>query len=366
MHQPRSNTTFQLACVALVLATVAAGAGRVSADEVARRVFVMGTWLDVTVTASDRPTAILAAEAAFAAVESTETRLSTWRPDSELTALNSARTGTWVALSPELARDLREAFGWARQTRGWFNPVVASLARAWDLRGDGRIPSQAELGQALAGAHMEAFELRGSQARRMIGAAGVEEGGFGKGVALRDAATAALAEHADCVRLDFGGQTHAAGSCSEVSIGIADPRDRTAVVANLPVASGSVATSGNGERGIVVDGVRLGHLLDPHSGRPAPDFGSVTVLAADPVAADCLSTALFAMGPTLGPTWLESQEGIEVVYVIDRGETAEIHASGSLLTRISIQDSSVVTRVLPAEDEAERNRPRSAAFSGSR
>ena len=365
MHQPRLRSRFNVACAAVLLALAAAGAGPASADEAARRVFVMGTWLEVTVTAPDRSTAMAAAEAALEAVEATERRLSTWRPDSELTALNSARTGTWVNLSSELARDLREALGWARLTGGWFNPAVASLVRAWDLRGNGRVPSEAELAQALDGTHMDAFELRGSEARRIVGTAGVEEGGFGKGVALRDAATAALAEHADCVRLDFGGQTHAAGDCPTVRIGIADPRDRTAVVANLQLASGSVATSGNSERGIVVDGVGLGHLLDPHTGRPAPDFGSVTVLAADPVAADCLSTALYSMGPRLGARWMESQEGIGAVYAIEHGSSVEILASEPLLGRLSFEDPAVVATPIRSVDRAERPRA-GAVFSGLR
>ncbi len=44
---------------------------------------------------------------------------------------------------------------------------------------------------------------------------GIEEGGFGKGIALRDAAAAALAAGAACVDLDFGGQFLLNGACGE-------------------------------------------------------------------------------------------------------------------------------------------------------
>jgi hypothetical protein len=76
------------------------------------------------------------------------------------------------------------------------------------------------------------------------------------------------------------------------------------------------------------------------------------VLAADPVAADCLSTALFAMGPLLGARWMESQEGIEVVYVIDRGEAVEMLAGESLYRRLTIEDGTVVARVLGTANPA--------------
>ncbi len=366
MHRLQSRIRFQSARVPLLLAMIAGGPGPASADdEVARRVFVMGTWLDVAVTAPDRSTAMAAAEAAVAAVEATEARLSTWRPDSELAALNRSRPASWVELSPELAHDLHEALAWGRDSGGWFNPGVASLVRAWDLRGVGSVPFRDELAEALADSDVTAFELRGPLARRLTGGFGIEEGGFGKGVALRDAAAAALAAEADCVRFDFGGQTHAAGDCPAVRVGIADPRDRAAVVATLEVASGSVATSGNAERGIVVDGVRLGHLLDPHSGRPAPDFGSVTVVAADPVAADCLSTALFTMGPRRGAAWLESRSEVGAVYAIDRGNAVEIMASESLLGQLSFDDPAVVATPIGSVDRAERPRA-GAVFSGLR
>ena len=49
-----------------------------------------------------------------------------------------------------------------------------------------------------------------------------------------------------------------------------------------------------------MNGRRVGHLLDPRSGEPAPDFGSVTVVAPDGLTADVLSTAFFVLGPERG------------------------------------------------------------------
>ena len=46
-----------------------------------------------------------------------------------------------------------------------------------------------------------------------------------------------------------------------------------------------------------VEGVRWGHILDPRTGRPAPAWGSVTVVSADPLEADAMATALYIMGP---------------------------------------------------------------------
>ncbi len=115
------------------------------------------------------------------------------------------------------------------------------------------------------------------------------------------------------------------GDCGERWVEIADPDRRDHGVARLRLRSGSVATSGNSERGVLINGVRRGHLLDPLTGCPAPDWGSVTVVASDPVAADCLSTALFVMGPRRGEAWLRGRTGIDAVFAVRDGDEDDIY-----------------------------------------
>lgn len=295
----------------LVLLTATAGA-----ESVTRLVSLMGTWFELVVEAPRSDAASAAGEAAVRAAAAAESRLSTWQTESELARLNRSPVGDRIALSPELARDLGEAAGWWRETGGAFHPGLAALVQAWDLRGAGREPSEVELAAARAAIRMELLELDADSARRLDRGFGFEEGGFGKGVALRCAADAALAAGATCVALDLGGQLHLAGSCAVRSVAIADPDSRNRTVATVPLQSGSAASSGNSERAVVVGGRRHGHLLDPRTGRPAPDFGSVTVVAADPVAADCLATALFVLGPEAGLAWAEAHDGVEALFVL--------------------------------------------------
>lgn len=333
----------------LLLGLLALGSPAASASTLVRRLEVMGTHLEVEVVAATRDASMAASELAVRAVSDVEARLSTWRLDSELARVNRAPVGSWTIVSPPLAADLAEAVHWWRNTEGAFHPGLASLVSVWDLRGGGRVPAEQELAAAQAGSAMANVELDGRRVRRLQPGFGIDEGGFGKGVALREAAAAALAAGAICVALDLGGQLHLAGRCAPREVAIADPDARHRAAATLVLTSGSAASSGNSERAVVVDGQRVGHLLDPRTGRPAADFGSVTVVAEDPVAADCVATALFVLGPEAGLAWADARSDIDAVFVLRSESGARMAVTEGLSGAVTpAAEVTVIERVRPS------------------
>jgi len=115
------------------------------AERVERSVHAMGTTLALLVDAPTRPEALAASEAAVAAVQAAEARLSTWTDGSELSRFNAAPAGTGVKLSPALARDLAGALRCRETTGGAFSPGMGGLVRAWGLRSGGRRPADEEI-----------------------------------------------------------------------------------------------------------------------------------------------------------------------------------------------------------------------------
>jgi thiamine biosynthesis lipoprotein len=305
-HRWIRKATVTLTLVACGLVFQAEAGQKIGTQQISveRRAYAMGTWVTATAYASTETTAMQANESALLAIARVETRLSTWSPSSELSRLNQSPPSTWVGLSPELSGDLHEAVAWWRRTGGAFHPGLAPLIRVWGVRKGGRNPATAELQEALAGIDMGHLQLEDNRARRLDRRFAIEEGGFAKGIGLREAAEAALVAGAVCIELNLGGQILRDGRCNETELALAHPRHRDQVIALLSLDVGSVATSGNGVRGLVVDGQEMGHILDPSSGRPTRAWGSVTVVTPDPVAADCLATALYVMGPQSGRVWL--------------------------------------------------------------
>src|SRR5450759_3731687 len=271
-----------------------------SNETIIRHLAAMGTALSLTVSAPTRDAALRASEAGVREIERVEALLSTWRDDTPLARVNTAAPGLPTPVSPELFALLKRVFDWETKTGGAFDPTVLPLVRAWGLRSGGRIPGADELRAArdATGLSLFSFEESSSTVTRRDALAGIDEGAWGKGWALDKAAAAMRAAGATSGILDLGGQILAFGE--ETSVDIADPRDRAKTVSRLRLTDASASTSGNSERGVRVKGQRIGHLLDPHTGRPARDFGSVTISAPSGLVADVLSTAFFVLGPVKG------------------------------------------------------------------
>jgi FAD:protein FMN transferase len=298
---------------------------------VERRLGLMGTELEIQVEAVDRATALDASEVAVRALEGSEARLSTWRQDSELARLNRAPVGTPVQLSPLLAAELSGVRHWWQETEGAFDPGIGALVAAWGLRSGGRVPTAEERERARDAGGLAALALDpDGRAVRLRPGLILEEGGWGKGAGL-DAAVAALREdgRATAALLNLGGQVAVYGPSASWTVPLADPRDRQRAVVALTISAGSLATSGNSEHGFERNGVRYGHLLDPRTGAPARDFGSLTVRAPTALAADCLSK-LYVLGPDGALAWARTHPGVEVLALRTDGDRLRALASPGL------------------------------------
>src|SRR5467141_3873185 len=101
-------------CLTFLLALVFPRAG--AAATVERRLFAMGTFLDLRVEAFDRSGALWASEEAVAEICRIERLLSTWKPGGPLDRLNRSRPGERVEVGREAALLLSEVEAWSDRT----------------------------------------------------------------------------------------------------------------------------------------------------------------------------------------------------------------------------------------------------------
>ncbi len=337
----------------LAAAFLAALPALLAAEVATRRVLAMGTTLEVTVCLGRREDALAAAERAVGEVSRLEDALTTWREGGPLDRINRSPVGQPVPVDAELFALLRAVFDWSARTGGAFDPSVLPLVRAWDLRGAGRIASEAELAAAREATGTARFRLdaAGRAVVRLDGRAGIDEGAWGKGYALDRAAESLRGAGVRNALLDLGGEVLALGRSPERTawaVAIADPRQRRRPVLRLALPAGfAVSTSGDSERMRRVGGRAIGHLLDPRTGSPAPDFGTASVVCPSGLVADVLSTAFFVLGPQ-GGLELSSRlrrEGVpnEALFLVLRGSRLEALSSPGFRNLVLSSDPDRVT-----------------------
>ena len=319
---------FALALAAtIVLAPASAGAAERTGANVTRARWLMGTLWTFTATAAPADSAATgrALDAALDSVAALERSLSNWSPTSELSRLNAA--GTRDTVSQALAAVLDSALALAAETGGAFDPTVEPLTVAWDLRGAGRVPDPGAIAAARArvGYARVSIAHHGprSTAAVDLGGGALDLGGIGKGYALDHAAALLAARGVRGFVLDAGGQRLADANGAAW---VAHPLDRDRPAVRVRAPRGSLSTSVQRERELVVRGRRVGHVLDPRTGEPAPAMASVTVAAPSGTRADALSTALLVLGRDAARDWAVAHPAIGVLWIEPRGRAAVVHA----------------------------------------
>ena len=287
----------------------------------------MGTYMTITVYAPTDEAGRRAIAAAFERVEQVEAAISAWRRESDASKLNRAAGGEPVPIGPHLVAVLRRAAEISTETGGAFDVTVGPLVRLWkrSLRRR-RLPTDAELAEARGLVGYRAVELDAEAGRARLARKGmrVDFGAIGKGYivdqavrALRDAGIAAAL-------VDAGGDIYALGSPPERAgwlVGVRDPaRPDDILGQRLLLRHGAVATSGDYEQFVEIDGRRYSHILDPRTGRPVEQISSVTVLAPDATTADAYATSASVLGPKAAVAFAESRDGVEILLLHRDGD----------------------------------------------
>jgi thiamine biosynthesis lipoprotein len=84
------------------------------------------------------------------------------------------------------------------------------------------------------------------------------------------------------------------------TLGIASPGQKHLPFASIELTNSSVATSGDYEKYVIIDGVRYPHTIDPRTGFPVSGIRSVTVVCANAEIADAMATPVMVMGIKAG------------------------------------------------------------------
>ncbi len=294
-----------------------------------RRVYLMGTVCTLKYLSWKPEKAFGQMESMVRILEEAESELSTWKDESFISRLNRLPVGVPMETGPSSIALFLKLRYWSKETQQTFDPTVGKLLQAYEIKTGGRWPTARAIETVQLDTGMQYYKLDGNRHRitktRDIH---MDAGSFGKGEAL-DRIRRAHGT-ADAWMVDLGGQILVHGSPTGKSgwpVAIAHPCRREEAFLYILLKTGSLATSGGSERDRMVGNRRLGHILDPRTGKPAGFKGSVSVWHEQALIADILSTALYVMGPEKGLSWADGRNVAACFLVPDMEENVEILAS---------------------------------------
>ncbi|MEA5427367.1 FAD:protein FMN transferase [Arcicella lustrica] len=148
-------------------------------------------------------------------------------------------------------------------------------------------------------------------------------GGIGKGYAAEKAKALMIAKGVKSGIVNAAGDLTTWGTQpngKSWTIGIADPDAQQSTFSALNISNVAVATSGNYEKFVVIDGKKYSHTIDPKTGLPVSGIKSVTILSPNAEIADAMATPVMVMGVKVGLNLINQIQGIACIIVDDHNK----------------------------------------------
>lgn len=236
-----------------------------------------------------------------------ERKYSRYRDDSVTTSINnSAGQQEGIQVDDETVALLNYAqIAW-QQSDGLFDITSGVLRKAWDFKSN-HLPDKKIITELLNNVGWQKLLWQPPLLQLPVGME-VDFGGVVKEYAADAIATILRNQGVQHGLVELAGDISIIGphpSGDAWKIGVRDPANPEAAIATIDVFEGAVASSGNYERFMIVDGKRYCHILNPQTGWPGNSVAGVSVHASTCLVAGTASTTAMLLGAVQGRKWLK-------------------------------------------------------------
>lgn len=283
---------------------------------------LMGNRFELTVVAEDKVEAEAHLAAAVAEIRRIESLLTTFNEESQTARINRFAGIRPVSVDREVFELIKRSKRLSDLTQGAFDLTYGSVdKRLWNFDQHLTALPDAETAKKMVRLiNYRNILLDEKESTVFLKEPGMRIGfgGIGKGYA---------AEKAKALLQQRGvksGVVNAAGDLtvwgqqpdgSPWTIGIADPAAARQPFSYLTLRNMSVATSGNYEKFVLIDGQRYSHTIDPKTGLPVRAIKSVTIISPNAEIADAMATPVMIMGVKVGLNLVNQIKGLGCIII---------------------------------------------------
>ncbi|MDO3627326.1 FAD:protein FMN transferase [Mucilaginibacter sp. BT774] len=284
----------------------------------------MGNHFELTVVADDEKWAHERIEAGISEIQRIERLLTTFSDDSETNLINQNAGIGPVVVSAETFNLIERSLRISQITQGAFDITYGSIdKRLWNF--DQHMTSLPD--KETAKNMVRLIDYRNVILDREKSTVFLKEkgtrigfGGIGKGYAAERAKLVMKQQGVESGVVNASGDLTAWGqqpNGNPWTVGVANPDAKHNVFSYMSITDMAVATSGNYEKFVMIDGKKYSHTINPRTGLPVTGIKSVTIITTNAEIADAMATPVMIMGIRTGLDMIDQIKDIEAVIIDD-------------------------------------------------
>lgn len=306
------------------------------------REFMMGTYIVLRVYDEGKEEAL---EKAVTRIEELDEKLSSNDKGSEIDAINEAAGDHAVEVSDDVFPLIKAAEEYSAITNSGFDYTIGPITNLWRIGfDDARVPEPEEIESVLPIVNYEKAELDSDKQTVFLTEKDmrIDLGAIAKGY-IADEVIKVLVENGVTTGIvDLGGNVVIMGDSPTrdtggFNVGVQNPdTTRGEIVGSINLKDKSIVTSGIYERYIEENGEFYHHLMSPDTGYPFEnDLAGVTIITDKSIDGDALSTVVYAFGLQGGLDYVNSNEGVEAIFVT---HDKEVYTSDGITEDFNLTD----------------------------
>lgn len=267
----------------------------------------MGNNFTITVVAENEKIGNKNINLAIEEIRRIEKLLTTYKDDSQTNLINENAGSRPVKVDLEVFHLIERCIGISRITQGAFDISYGSIDKSlWNF--DKAMTQLPDAETALKMVHLIDYRniiLDQENTTVYLKEKGMRIGfgGIGKGYAAEMAKQILLNHNVESGIINASGDLSAWGlqpDGRKWTIGVADPDAPNAAFSYMEISNKAVATSGNYEKFVTINGKKYSHTIDPKTGLPITGIKSVTIISGNAEFADAMATPIAVMGIKAG------------------------------------------------------------------
>ncbi len=284
----------------------------------------MGNSFQISAVAEDETWANKIIDAAIEEIRRIEKLLTTYSNHSETALINMNAGIEPVAVSEETFNIIDRSIRISKVTQGAFDITYGSVdKRLWNFDTSMKsLPDKETAKKMVRLINYRNIILDHEKKTIFLKEEGMRIGfgGIGKGYA---------AEKAKQLMREMGAESGIVNASGDLAtwgyqpdgkpwtIGIADPNAKVQIFSYMNITNMAIATSGNYEKYIMINGKKYSHTIDPRTGLPVRGIKSVTIISPNAEIADAMATPVMIMGIHAGLDMINQMKDIEAIIIDD-------------------------------------------------